>query len=168
MQAAQDAVKQEIGGLDISEAEFDKLAAEWAKEHAGELIAEIDQTSADIVKAAIENFISTPGATMQDIIDRLPFDPVRAATIAVTETTNAYAQGQLLLGEELKNEFPDVKITKTWFTNNDEIVCEICNSFDGQEIDIDDQFEYEDISVDGPAAHVNCRCWTSVTTDIGA
>lgn len=138
-------------------------AAEAARKYAYDLVKGIDDTSRDAISKAIGSFVETPGMTIGDIIDQLPYNSARAERIAVTETTRAYATGQRMAGEDLQKEFPGMKIIKTWFGNQDDRECEICFSFDGKEIELDEEFG------DGilePPAHVNCRCWTQVGTQI--
>jgi SPP1 gp7 family putative phage head morphogenesis protein len=83
--------------------------------------------------------------------------------IAVTEITRAYAEGQRLAGEALRQEWPDARVTKTWFTNNDDRVCEICAPLDGKTVALDDEFGMD---IQQPPAHVRCRCWIDTRTDI--
>ena len=75
-----------------------------------------------------------------------------------------------MAGEQLAKEYPDVKVKKQWFTNNDDLVCELCGPLNGKEVDIDEPFyPPEDDYQDGnPPRHVNCRCWTTQYTDIEA
>lgn len=142
-------------------------AGRWAKKHAGDLIKGIKDTTATVVRQAVTDFIGTPGMTIGDLMNRLPFTESRARSVAVTETTRAYAQGQVLAGEEIRQQFPDVKITKIWFTNADEKVCELCNVLDGMEVDADENFYEPDEYSDGnPPRHVNCRCWMDTGTRI--
>lgn len=139
-------------------------AAKWANQHSGELIKDIDKFSKEVVTRAIEDFINTPGMTMKDLENRLSGFGDRANRIAVTETTRAYAQGWRQAGHDLQKEYPDVKVVKTWFTNEDDIVCDICGPLSGTTIDIDEDFEGTDEG--DPPAHVNCRCWINAGTDI--
>jgi len=148
-------------GYDWSAVNMD--AAQWAAEYAGELIQGIDETTLQAVQQALEMFITTPGLTIGDVMNALPFGEDRAQRIAVTELTRSYAQGQLIAGEKLQKDYPDMKVTKTWFTNADDIVCDICGPLDGKEVDIDEPF---DSDVEEPPAHPNCRCWIETRTRI--
>jgi hypothetical protein len=151
-----------------------KKVLAWAKGNAGRLVKDIDATTRPILKDAISLFVETPGFTIQDIMDKLtdapiaPLTPERALRIAVTETTRAYSKGNQIGAEQLKAEFPDVKVIETWFTNNDEKVCVLCGDLDGKDVDQGTGFYYPNPPYeDGyPPRHVNCRCWTSYTTDI--
>lgn len=143
-------------------------AAEWASKYAYDLVKGIDKVTRDVLSQAVTMFVETPGFTIGDLVDMLPFAEERALNIATTEVTRAYAQGQLLAGEELRDEFPDVKIVKQWFTNNDDRVCELCSPLDGMIVPFDDNFytpenEYQD---GNPPIHSRCRCWLETSTDI--
>jgi hypothetical protein len=72
----------------------------------------------------LQRFIDTPGLTLGDIVSDLSdiFGVDRARMIAVTETTRAFAEGNRLAGLQLKEEYPDVKVIKRWYTNNDDKV----------------------------------------------
>jgi hypothetical protein len=141
-------------------------AWEWAKKYTYDLVDMIDTTTRKVLQSIIPQFIETPGMTIRDVMDMLPFDEERAQSIAVTEITRAYATANQLAGEDLKKEFPDVRVVKIWYTNNDDRVCDICGPLEGMEVEIDEFFTTEDdksIGID-PPAHVNCRCWTTSTT----
>jgi len=150
-------------GLDYSL--VNDRALDWAGSYAGELIKGVNETSKKLVGNAIQRFISTPGFTLGDISSQLNdiFGVERARTIAVTETTRSYAEGERLAGLMMKEEYPDVKVIKTWFTNRDDIVCEICSAMDGEEVEIDKPFSG---GVDAPPAHVKCRCFLQTGTKI--
>lgn len=148
-------------GYDWSSVNMD--AAEWAASYAGELITGVDETTLEAVQKALELFITTPGMTIGDVMNALPFGEERALRIAVTEITRAYAQGQVIAGEALQREYPDVKVVKTWFTNADDLVCDICGPLDGAEAELEESFEG---GIDEPPAHVNCRCWIQTRTRI--
>jgi hypothetical protein len=142
-------------------------AAEWARKYAGKLIKDIDATSLDVVRKALQTFVETPGFTIGDLMSLLPFDEKRAANIATTEITKAYAQGQIIAGEEMRAQFPDVQITKTWFTSSDDLTCPLCSPLDGKEIEFDQPFyeiEDEDYQDGNPPLHPRCRCWISTST----
>lgn len=154
--------------LDVSYDKAKQLAAQYAREYVTEWIAGLDSTSAEAVRSAVAAFIETPGMTVGDVIRTLEttFDPARAERIAITEITRAYAEGNQLAGEDMAEQWPGVRVTKRWFTNNDDLVCPICGPLEGKEVGIDEDFESGGEPYDNPPAHVNCRCWTSVGTDL--
>jgi hypothetical protein len=141
-------------------------AAKWAASYAYDLIREINKTTIESIRNAISAFVSTPGMTIGDLVGMIPLSPDRALTIAVTETTRAFSEGQRAAGVEMREQFPDVQVFKEWFTNNDDLVCEICGPLNEKVIKFEDSFPADEEGLDGPPAHPNCRCWTSVFTDI--
>lgn len=138
-------------------------AVTWAREYAYDLVKGIDATTRDVLQNAISTFAETPGMTIGQVMDMLPFNEVRSQMVATTEITRSFAHGQMLAGQELKDENPDLRVTKTWFTNNDDRVCDICGPLDGKEVDLDAEFAP---GIDEPPGHVNCRCWISTGTRI--
>lgn len=140
-----------------------ELAASWATNYVGELIKEIDETTLKVVRSAVTDFVETPGMTISDIMARLPYTERRARMIAVTETTRAYAEGARIAGEELAKTFPDVPVYKTWYTNFDDRVCDLCGAVHGQSVPQGETFSN---GLDKPPAHPNCRCWATYTTRI--
>ncbi len=140
-------------------------AAKWARRYTYDLIRGIDDTTRKAVREAVTAFVETPGMTVGDVMRGLPFDERRAETVATTEITRAYAEGQRMAGEDLQREYPDVRVVKQWTTNNDDRVCLICGPLDGVEVELSEAYPG---GYDGPPAHVNCRCWQSTRTRINA
>lgn len=147
-------------------------AAKWAREYTAEWIKGINKTTRQSIGEAIANFIETPGATLGDLFDDISqwiLSEDRALSIAVTETTRAYAESTLIAGQEIQKQYPDVRVVKTWFTNNDDKVCDICAPLDGMEVELMNGFTTEEGSIEGlmdPPAHINCRCWMSTNTQL--
>ena len=146
-----------------------KRAADWAREYVYDLIKDIDATSRVMLQSAISQFVETPGFTIGDIMDLLPYDEDRAQRIAVTEVTRAYSKATQLAGDDLKKEFPGVRIIDTFFTNNDDRVCDLCGPLNGKEVDHGDLFyEPQNEYQDGyEPLHPECRCWHETTTALG-
>ena len=148
-QDASDQVKKYIFG------DIDKdIANGW--------LAELDATTLDGLKQQLTNFVEIQGYTIADVMAGLPFEEYRWLRIAVTEITRLYASAEQLAGEMLQIEYPDVEVIKTWFTNNDDLVCDICGPLHGQMVLVNETFmdDFGDIH-EMPPAHVNCRCWIS-------
>jgi hypothetical protein len=144
-------------------------AVDWARKYAFDLIKDINKTTLEALQTAISTFVETPGFTIGDVVNMLPYDESRALRIAVTETTRAYAQANKLAGQDLKKEWPDMRIIKTWFTNNDDLVCVKCAPLNGMEVEIDEPFVHPETGEEydaPPDPHPWCRCWDQVTTDI--
>lgn len=149
--------------LDVDYAAANNRALDYARTYVTEWLSGLDATSAEAVRNAVQHFVDTPGSTVGDAINLLTttFGDDRAERIAITEITRAYAEGNQLAGEDLAAQWPGVRVTKRWFTNNDDLVCPICGPLEGAEVNIDEEFAP---GIDNPPAHVNCRCWTSVGT----
>lgn len=144
-------------------------AAKWARAYVGRLIKGIDDTTRQAVREAVASFVETPGMTLGDVMARLPFDEQRAQAVAVTEVTRAYGQATLEAAAQLREEYPDVRVTVRWNTNNDDRVCPICRPLDGAEVDEGDSFT-DDAGgepVYGPPAHVNCLPGDTFVSAIG-
>lgn len=167
---AKDGVTLGLEGLAVG---FDptvtnQRAAAWARAYGGELVKFINEKTRGVVGEAVATFVETPGFTLGDLVEMLPYDDVRAQMIAVTETTRAYAEGNAEIAQDLREEYPGVAVLTEWFTNADDIVCEICGPLEGQIVDTEagvfkggDGEAYTE-----PPVHPNCRCWTEVSTDI--
>lgn len=162
-EASQGGVKlfSQLVTIGINYTAVNTQAAEWARQYVGELVQGIEETSRKGIREAISAFVETPGMTIGDVINRLPFTPARAQNIAVTEITRAYAEGNQRAAEQLKREYPDVRVIKTWYTNNDDRVCPICAPLDLREVEYNQAFER---GITNPPAHPQCRCWTQTST----
>jgi SPP1 gp7 family putative phage head morphogenesis protein len=93
------------------------------------------------------------------------FGPERAERIAVTEATRirAESQRQIEAGEESTTYF-------RWMTAADETVCEICGPLHGQIVAKSSRtFDHPILgAIEGPPAHVRCRCGITPETDLTA
>lgn len=142
-------------------------AAVQARKYSYEFIKvlgqQVNDTTLKAIQNAIASFVEVPGTTIGDVMETLPFSADRALRIAVTETTRVYAQANQIAGEELQKEFPDLTVEKTWYTNNDDRVCDICGPLEGVSVSINDTFN----GIDNPPGHINCRCWSSYGTSLG-
>ena len=127
-----------------------KRASEWVSSYSLELIKGIDETSQKRTQQALQRWIEN-GKPLQALIDDLGgiFGPDRAAMIAATETTRAYAQGSLQIYRD-----SGVVDKWTWRTAQDEMVCEICAPLNGKEAPLGKDFDGYTFP-----AHVRCRCW---------
>jgi len=138
-------------------------AAKWAAEYSYKLIKKIDKTTTKALQTIFKTFIDTPGMTIGDLVNMLPYTEARALNIAVTETTRIYATAERLAGEALQKEYPDVQVIQTWWTNQDPPrLCEVCEALHGKEVLLGELFDNQ---FEGPPdPHIGCRCWTTTTT----
>jgi len=147
--------------FDIDYSLTNSEAASCATKYAGELVKGIDETTLEVLRKSVSDFVDTPGMTIGDVMSRLPYSERRARLIAVTEITNSYAAGEQMAGDALAEQFPGVPVVKTWWTNQDDRVCPICGPVHGQTVDINDAFSN---GRQKPSAHPGCRCWVTYTT----
>jgi hypothetical protein len=138
-------------------------AQQWAEQHAGQLIKDIDATSLDRVRSAVASWVES-GAPLSSLIDELAptFGPNRASLIATTELTRAYAEGSRQIYKA------SGVVTKwRWQTANDNLVCPICGPLNQTIVQIDNPFNVhlpaglKVDTFDAPPSHVNCRCGVS-------
>lgn len=80
----------------------------------------------------------------------------RAASIGITETTGAVTAGERWVFAWATDNVlgDDREVERTWHTEGDARVCEICRPLDGREEDY-----WRRLFPDGPPAHPRCRCW---------
>jgi len=135
-------------------------AATWARKYAAKLVRQINQTTRTYIREQVATWIETPGATLKDLMDTLPFGEARASRIAITETTKAFSAGEQMFTEGLQGRYMGLKIVRIWSTNNDDRVCPICGALNGKQIRAGKQFLFDGEYFGGPPAHVGCRCWS--------
>ena len=145
---------------------FNVEAAEWAIRNTGATYSDISLEECESIGQAVSSFVRTRGFTVGKVKKLLSkyFDEERAELIAITEITRAYAHAAQIEGEKMKMEFPDVKVVKTWTTNNDDQVRPVCSLLDGREVGI---FEHFSDGIFIPPAHAGCRCWIASSTALG-
>lgn len=156
--------------LQVDWTQVNEEAAEWAREWKTEFLKDIDDTTRDRIKQELVQFVEEPAYTLGDVMSGLKevgFDEARAQMTAVTEVTRTFAEAELKSGQALAKEFPDVEVVKTWFTNNDSLVCVLCGPLHGKEVLVDEKFA-EARNWDGmaPPRHPRCRCWHQTRTRI--
>jgi SPP1 gp7 family putative phage head morphogenesis protein len=119
----------------------------WANQYTASVVSQISKTSMAAFLDAFEPWVRS-GEPLSSLIDALtPFyGAVRAEMVAVTETTRAYAQGNLATWKAT-----GVVEGFNVMTSEDELVCPICSAKQaGNPYPVDAEV---------PAYHVNCRCW---------
>ena len=142
-------------------------AMKWVHKHVGEFIKQIGDTTRKALQDLIGVFVATPDMTLSDLWWALPFDERRARVAAVTEVTNVYGQVGQISGQEFARQYPRIHLARTWYTEQDDRVCEICAPLDGMTVAADDFFTTEgdqSLGLEGPPAHINCRCWVEYDT----
>ena len=133
----------------VSQAAIDwlKTRINWAGAQIGETLAD------DLAQSLAEGY--RLGESIPDITTRvMEFfdDPVRATRIARTETITASNQGALFGYDEAGLDECE------FYTAQDELTCDLCNSFNGQLFKLEDAANF----ITG-STHPNCRCcWLPV------
>lgn len=131
-----------------------KQVVTFAETYAFTLARQVTGTTEKIFREAFTTWIES-GAPLSDLIDELApiFGDARAEAIAVTEVTRLFAEGNMLGWTE-----SGVVAAKEWQTSEDELVCPICGPL-GEEDPIPLASSSFGEGLDGPPAHVRCRCW---------
>jgi len=136
--------------LEVDWGLVNEAAADWARQHAGELIFDITDARMKNIQAAIPRYFEE-GWTQGELSKHLEtwYSEERAAMIARTEVTNAAMQGEVGIVKELEKS--GIQMVAVWQTRHDEIVCPICEPRHGKKKG--DGWHVEE------AAHPRCRCW---------
>ncbi len=156
-------------GFNFDNVVLNVAAIDWAKRHAGELIAQLDKTTRAGLQQTVSTWLQTPGMTQGELRGLLTptFGPVRANTIAVSEVTNAVRAAT----DIHKAMLADAGVTteEVWHTRNNELVCKVCGPCNGKS-------ENEPIHdaaggwtgqtwkerFNGKSGHPGCYCWTTL------
>ena len=157
---------QSVGVL-IDVEQFNLIASEVARNYMTKWLEGLDKTTLKGLRQQLVNYAEIPGYSIEDVMAGLPFSSERAQRIAITETTRIYGMATQIAGDLLVEENPGIRVIMTWFTEADGRVCIICQPLDGVSVIFGDGFR--DINGDvhfHEPAHVNCRCWTVVSTDV--
>ena len=147
-------------------AAYNEDALFWVDSWVTDLTEMIDKTTGVRLERELTSFISEEGYTIGDVIDGLMasgLDSGRAEDIAVSEITRTFGKAEYASGQQALAEFPDAKVIKTWYTNDDSMVCEICAPLNELTVLVNDQIVGE---FDHLPAHKSCRCWMQSRTDI--
>jgi SPP1 gp7 family putative phage head morphogenesis protein len=161
-------------------------ATAFATQRAGDLIRELNHTSRDVIRKSVAQWTETgdPLSVLEKQLQQTGFNRTRARMIAQTETTRAYAEGNIKAWKA-----SGLVTQQEWRTANDEAVCPICAPLGGisygaegaepasivqqersaQRTSIGGTFSHPGGgglasglaggSYQHPPAHPNCRCW---------
>ncbi len=129
-------------------------AAAWAIQFGQTLTGMLLMTTTERIQAEVAEYILN-SQTIGELIKRIRggylYSEERARTIAVTEVTRAFAEGNMASWRA-----SGVIEKKRWRSNNDEIVCPICRPLNGKVVGLDEEFAE---GIDAPPGHSRCRCW---------
>ena len=141
-------------------------AADWARKYGGKLVRGVTRTTRDRIGVQVGNWIEQPDKTLDDlwraIMDDHAFSRARARLIAITETTAAYARGEMEAAGQLEKE-GYFEYMKQWQTASDDRVCPICAPLQGTDVlGTRGVFDSRIGPLKGPPAHPGCRCWVNM------
>lgn len=139
--------------IGIDWALINERAVTWASSYTFELVGGINDTTRTALQSAISSFFEEP-ITRGDLEERISplFGPERAEMIAVTEVTRAASEGEQAVAKELAKE--GIEMIAVWQTDNDELVCPLCEPRNDQPKEKWDTDEF-------PPLHPRCRCWVN-------
>jgi len=137
-------------GIEIDFSLLNEYVVAWVQANCAEVARTITKTSMDAFIGKYEEW-ATQGAPLRSLIKELKENyGHKAKVIAVTETTRAFAYGNLAV---FRHE--GVEAIR-WNTAEDELVCEICAPLAGTTAAMSVGFPE---GIVAPPAHPNCRCW---------
>ncbi len=147
---------QDEYGIGVDWRLVNEQVQQWAQRYTYDLVGGITQTSRDFLQGTVSEWIAN-GQPLDELIATLEpmFGTTRAALIAATEVTRAFAEGN----QETWRQSGVVDGVR-WMTAQDELVCTICAPLDGETSDLSKGF-------DGPPAHPNCRCYLQPVVNVG-
>lgn len=92
-------------GIGLDPTQFNTDAASYALKYTDKVLRKFNDTTRDGVGAVLGRWIGSEGATLGDLVTALEQAPLfslqRATLTAITETTRAFSQGEMIAGEEL-------------------------------------------------------------------
>ena len=144
-------------GIEIAWDLVNERVREWAAKYTYELVSGITDTSQALLQDKLTTWIAS-GEHLDKLVDALNesgmWGAVRAEMIGTTEVTRAYAEGNRAAWTE-----SGVVDSYRYRTGADDIVCEICQPFEGDEFPLDD--------VDhSPPLHTRCRCFLQPVVNV--
>jgi SPP1 gp7 family putative phage head morphogenesis protein len=160
------------GKVGFSQTVANEQAAAWARQYAATLANQVNATSQRLALEAVADWTARPGATIGELTEEtrkklveaieagMKVNASRASSIAVTEVTRAYAEGNRIAYTQ-----DGVKQWR-WRTNRDDLTCSICGPLNGTVKRIGENFgEFNKRPFTQPPAHPNCRCWVTPVVD---
>jgi HK97 family phage portal protein len=133
-----------------------KEAVKWARKYSAQLVKGITKTTRNSVSESVAAWVESdlPRSALVDEIAPL-FGPTRSRTIARTETTKAFFEGN-------KQTWKVSGIVNGWRWRTTESACPICGPLEGEVFDINSGVGIPDSS------HPNCNCFAEAVIDDSA
>jgi len=155
-------------GVEFDPALINEAALNWARTYTYDLMRGrekpdgtrepgLDATTRKQVQQIMATWQERPGMTRGELEAMLEpaFGPNRASMIAVTEVTRASSAATRHYQQQVAEA--GITMQRYWYTLRDERVCPICGPLHGKP-----ETEWADKFPEGPPAHVNCRCSTTL------
>ncbi|NIV32438.1 MAG: hypothetical protein GWN58_24250 [Anaerolineae bacterium] len=142
-------------------------AANWARVYAGELVKKVTDTTKKRVGAQVANWYEQADRTFPELVQMIAEDPAfnraRARLIAMTESTRAHVEGELMAAGHMEDA-GFYEYVKRWGTARDDKVCAICGPMDNTKVmGVRGLFKLPNgDKKEGPPAHPGCRCGVSM------
>ncbi len=116
-------------------------------------LQDLSQTEKLYIDGVIQRSMTSVGVTVEDIAAELSqFGDLRAQRIAFTEPTRAAAQMTNTI--QSNSAAAGITLERVWYSEGDgDLVCDECKDLNGKP-----ESEWDPEYLDGPPAHVNCRC----------
>lgn len=153
-----------VGPFDLAFDRSNPNAIAWAKDHAGELIKNISDTTRQAIADALARALDEGDLDQldEDIEDAIG-NSDRAELVAHTESMTAANAGLAESWDQAKEKglLPD-DTKKVWIATGDDITCEECSELDGEVVPMDNEFSSGD---DMPPAHPRCRCTAGISDE---
>lgn len=139
-------------GVEVPAEKIKTAAKRWAVGYSSILADELHKTTARTAGVALS--ASANGTGDFASVMRAAFTSARAEVIAATEVTRAATAGERGLFAYATMTGMIGEKQAIWHTELDGRVCELCNDLHGAGQEV-----YGLVSISGPPAHPNCRCW---------
>lgn len=130
-------------------------AINWASRYAMQLSSDLNKRTRDMVTELVQGYFQN-GWTIDELAERIArfYDPIRARTVAITETTNAAVQSQIQTANDISRIY-GVQFKEVWRVSEYDRVCEVCSPKDGK---LTSEVGY-------PPEHINCACYVEYTIE---
>lgn len=159
-------VESAIGVKSIFDIGFDwelvnEKVAQWALDYADNLVGNLSKTTTPRIQRLVADFTRNSWR-LSDLVEKIQdswlYSRSRAQSIAVTETTRAFAEGNTTAWRE-----SGIVDRRRWNTARDELVCPVCGPLHRVTTGINDPFPD---GMPNPPAHPRCRCWVTPVIDV--
>jgi hypothetical protein len=143
-----------------------EASIDWADRHSAELIDGISETSREAINNAVAEYLETGDfKELRDEILAAVGDSERADRIARNEPMVAVHEGQRAAWQQAIDDglLPENSV-REWIVVGDDKVCPVCQGLEGKTAALGEEYEE---GIEGPPAHVMCRCSEGISVPRG-